>query len=52
MSQFSIMTSEGWVDHMYDTIKASYEQNLNKIYTYFIAIYFVFIHMFCTLVSN
>jgi hypothetical protein len=50
MSQFSIITNEGWTDLMFDTMIEAVDDFY--IYTYFIPIYFIFCHMFCSLVKK
>ncbi len=48
MSQFSIMLNEGWTELMFETMKESVDDH--NIYAYFIPIYFIFCHMFSSLV--
>lgn len=48
MSQFSIMTNEGWTELMFETMRESLDDN--QLFTYIIPIYFIFCHMFCSLV--
>ena len=50
MSQFAIITNEGWTETMYETMQAIDEHKELLYYTYFIPIYFIFSHMFCSLV--
>ena len=51
MSQFAILTSEGWTETMYETMKAARENSEYQLYAYFMPIYFIFSHMFCSLVN-
>jgi hypothetical protein len=50
MVQFALITSEGWTETMYETMKAVGENDSLHFYTYFIPIYFIFSHMFMSLV--
>ncbi|CAF0718540.1 unnamed protein product [Brachionus calyciflorus] len=50
MSQFAIITNEGWTETMYETMRAIGENLELHYYTYFIPIYFIFSHMFCSLI--
>lgn len=52
MTQFALMTSEGWTETMYDTMHATSENENFGFYQYFIPIYFIFSHMFCSLVTT
>ena len=55
MSQFAIVTSEGWTEIMYDTMKEMGKDSSaasRHLYTYFMPIYFIFSHMFGSLVNN
>lgn len=52
MSQYSIITSEGWTETMYETMRAAGENEEFHFYTYFMPIYFIFSHMFGSLVKN
>jgi hypothetical protein len=51
MTQFALITSEGWTETMYETMRAAGEEKTFYFYTYFIPIYFIFSHMFCSLVK-
>lgn len=51
MSQFAIITNEGWTELMYDSMRAVSEVDL-EYYTSMVTIYFVFSHMFCSLVKH
>lgn len=50
MSQFAIILSEGWTETMYETMRAAGENAEFHFYIYFMPMYFVFSHMFCSLV--
>ena len=51
MSQFALILSEGWTEYMYETMRAAGEtQAAFNFYAYFIPIYFIFSHMFSSLV--
>lgn len=50
MSQFAIITNEGWTETMYETMRAVAENESLHFYVYFMPIYFIFLHMFCSLV--
>ena len=50
MSQFAIMTNEGWTDLMFEVMREAVDDFY--LYTYFIPIYFIFCHMFCSLVKK
>ena len=54
MSQFAIVTSEGWTEIMYDTMKEMGKGSSasRHLYTYFMPIYFMFSHMFGSLVNK
>ena len=52
MSQFAIITNEGWTETMYETMRAVGENESLHFYTYFMPIYFIFSHMFCSLVKT
>jgi hypothetical protein len=52
MSQFAIILSEGWTETMYETMRAAGENEQFNFYIYFMPIYFIFSHMFCSLVIN
>lgn len=52
MSQFVIIMSEGWTETMYETMRAAGEYEEISYYTYFMPIYFIFSHMFCSLVNE
>jgi len=50
MTQFAIITNEGWTDTMFETMRAAGDNKTIHLYTYFIPLYFIFSHMFCSLV--
>ena len=54
MSQFSLMIGDSWPETMYETMRAASEshgyENQIPFYIYFMPIYFIFSHMFCSLV--
>lgn len=50
MSQFAIILSEGWTETMYETMRSAGENEQFDFYVYFIPVYFIFSHMFCSLV--
>ncbi len=52
MSQFSIVMGDSWPETMYETMRAIGESHEFHFpyYIYFMPIYFIFSHMFCSLV--